>query len=86
MATDQFEYHGSTFTVVVNLHGRDLKIFHAHITTAHVLVQKIKSVFTCWGIPGELLSDNELPYSSHEFANFIIDYGIKHTTSSPCYP
>ena len=43
-------------------------------------------LFSIEGYPDEIVSDNEPPFQSKEFAKFLSGLGIKHTTSSPGYP
>ena len=37
-------------------------------------------------VPHTLVSDNGPQYDSAEFAAFVKDFGLKHVTSSLCYP
>ena len=46
----------------------------------------LKSVFARHGIPEEYISDNGPQYSSQEMKEFALQYGFRHTTSSPHYP
>ena len=50
------------------------------------LIKQMKSIFSRFGIPEKVVSDNGPQYSSSEFTKFASDYGFKHTTSSPKYP
>jgi transposase InsO family protein len=43
----------------------------------------MKAVFARYGIPEMVRSDNGPQYSSDEFKLFSLDYGFKHTSSSP---
>ena len=46
----------------------------------------MKSQISRYGIPDELISDNGPQFACEEFAQFMKDYDIKHTTSSPYHP
>ena len=46
----------------------------------------MKSQISRYGIPDELIPDNGPQFACEEFAQFMKDYDIKHTTSSPCHP
>ena len=46
----------------------------------------MKSVFSRYGIPELLISDNGPQYVSKEFEEFAEKYNFKHTTSSPHFP
>ena len=46
----------------------------------------MKSQISRYGIPDELISYNGPQFACEEFAQFMKDYDIKHTTSSPYHP
>ena len=46
----------------------------------------LKEMFSEHGIPKVLCSDNGPQYTSAQFANFRISWGISHETSSLYYP
>ena len=50
------------------------------------MIEALKSIFSRYGIPEEVRSDNGPQYSSIEFAKFASIYGFEHITSSPLYP
>ena len=50
------------------------------------LRDRLIDLFSIEGYPDEIVSDNEPPFQSKEFAKFLSGLGIKHTTSSPGYP
>ncbi len=54
-------------------------------TTARQVIERCKAVFTRFGCPEVLVSDNGPQFSSHEFAQFAKDFDFTHVTSSPRY-
>ena len=46
----------------------------------------MKSIFTRYGIPKVIVSDNRPQFSSSEFTAFSMSYNFSHTTSSPHHP
>ena len=46
----------------------------------------MKSQISRYGILDGLISDNEPQFACAKFAQFMKDYDIKHTTSSPYHP
>ena len=50
------------------------------------VISYMKSQISRYGIPDELISDNGPQFACEEFAQFMKDYDIKHTTSSPYHP
>ena len=54
--------------------------------TSKGIIKTLKEVFARHGIPEQMRSDNGPQYSSAAFAQFVKDWGIKDTTSSPKFP
>ena len=52
-------------------------------TSTHVVMKELEIIFTEFGCPFVLKSDNGLCYTSREFHNFLEFYRIHHITSSP---
>ena len=57
-----------------------------HSTTSTAIISAFKSVFSRFGIPEILRTDNGPQFSSNEMTEFTSSYGIKHNTSSPYFP
>ena len=55
-------------------------------TTSDHVINKLKDIFARWGIPEEVVSDNEPQFSSELFCKFSQEYDFKHTTTSPYHP
>ena len=53
-------------------------------TTSDAVINKMKD--SRWGVPEEIVSDNELQFSSENFRKFSQKYDLKHFTTSPYYP
>ena len=43
-------------------------------------------LFSSYGLPEEVVSDNGPQFVSHEFSNFMKMNGIKHTLTPPYHP
>ena len=56
------------------------------ITSTHAVIKELGIIFTEFGCPFALKSDNGPCYSSREFCNFLQFYQIHHITSSPHHP
>ena len=55
-------------------------------TSADVVIPVLDKVFSEWGIPFVLKSDNGPPFQSEKFRNFCDYMGIKHRKITPLWP
>ena len=55
-------------------------------TKANATTEILKQVFSEYGVPQTVMTDNGPPFSSKEFAAFANQYRFGHITSSPRYP
>ena len=46
----------------------------------------IRRVFSVFGLPEQLVSDNRQQFVSSEFAHFMKENGVKHLLSAPYHP
>ena len=53
------------------------------ITNLSGVIQKLKTAFALYRISESLESDNGPQFSSQEFQQFLDEYALEHTTSSP---
>ena len=53
---------------------------------AQHVINHFKLIFTEYGWPDTLVSDNEPCYTSEVFTNMMQEYNVNHITSSPHYP
>ena len=86
IGTDLCDFESRKYLVIMDYFSRYLEITPIVSSSAKAVIPKFKAIFARWGIPEEVTSDNGLPYSSTEFANFANEYGFKITTSSPGFP
>ena len=54
-------------------------------TNGSTFVMHIKRIFSIFGIPKEVISDNGPQYTFHEYGTFARDWDFDHITSSPEY-
>ena len=86
VATDLFQFKSHQYLIVVDYYSRFIEIAKLTSTTSQAIISHLKSIFSRYGIPERLISDNGPQYSSAEFADFASQYGFDHITSSPHYP
>jgi hypothetical protein len=85
VAIDLFHFQDREYVLCVDYYSKFPDISYLPNTTTATLVSALKTMFTRFGIPTEVVSDNGPQFSSREFKLFATTYGFKHTTSSPGY-
>ncbi len=62
---------GKMLLIVVDAHSKWPEVAVMHSTTAEKTVVKLGEMFSRFGYPEQLISDNEPQFTSHEFAVFL---------------
>ena len=86
VAADFFEFRSCTYLLVVDYYSRFIELALMSTTTTSQTVRHFRSMFARHGFPDELITDNGPQFASQEFADFVQECNIKHTTSSPLFP
>ena len=94
VGTNLFKYAGQTYLLVTDFYSKYFEIELLHQKTASCVINNLKKIFARFGVPDEVVSDNGSQYSNtrnlfnstHEFKQFVEEWGFCHTTSSPEYP
>lgn len=55
-------------------------------TTAEKTIEKLGEMFTCFGFPEQLVSDNGPQFISQDFERFLEANGVQHICSAPYHP
>ena len=76
----------SSHRLIVDYYSRFPVLCKLANTTARVLIQEMKAVFTELGVPSVVVSDGGPQYTSVEFKDFMKQWQIKHSVSSPRHP
>ena len=58
----------------------------ANYPTTEITIAGLDALFTIWGLPNTLVSDNGPQFASADFANWCRSNGIVHMTSAPFHP
>ena len=81
-----FYWNRMDFLVVGDYFTKFLIVRKIPNTSTHVVIKELGMIFTEFGCPFVLKSDNGPCYSSREFHDFLQFYQIHHITSSPHHP
>ena len=82
IAVDLCEIKGHHYLVSVDYYSKWLEMAKLDNLSSGNTIMYMKSQFSRYGVPDEVVSDNGPQFSSHEFEKFKQDYGFKHITSS----
>ena len=86
LGIDYFDWNGNKYLLIADYYSRFPILRSVTNMTAMHLVTTLKSVFSEYGIPQELVSDQGTQFVSAHYVEFARQYGIKITHSSPRYP
>ena len=83
---DYAEYQGKYFFVAVDAHSKWPEIFATTKTTTEKTISILRHLFSSYGFPEEIVSDNGPQFTSDQFADFLRQNGVRHTRSAPYHP
>ena len=77
---------GKLCLVVVDAHTKWIEAFPVSSATSYITIEKLRFLFSQFGLPESVVSDNAAYFRSDEFEQFLHQNGVKHPTSSPYHP
>ena len=86
VATDIFYYEPQPYLLIVDYTSRFLIVRKLKSMSAQHIAEHFKSIFSEYGWPDTVVSDNRPCYMAKPFANLIKEYAVTHITSSLHYP
>ena len=86
VASDIFQLHDKHFIMLVDHYSNFIEVEPLDSVNSSSVIRFMKRNIARYGIFEELISDNGPHYSSSQFEEFMRNYRIHHTTSSPLYP
>lgn len=86
VATDLFEWTGSTYLLVIDYYSRWIETAKLDQLSANSVIAHTSSIFARHGIPEVVISDNSPQFASESYTRFAKDYGFYHVTSSQYHP
>ena len=85
-AIDIFHFEEASYLLFVEYTGRSQVMHKLSSMTGQHIVTQCKQIFSEYGWPETLISDNRPHYAVEAFTNMMIEYGVNHITSFPHYP
>lgn len=83
----QFDYTrpfmGHMLLVIIDAYSKWLEVYSS---TSTVTIQKLRDVFSRFGPPKLIITDNATCFTSDEFKQFFKANGIRHAQSAPYHP
>ncbi|RXN16207.1 putative protein K02A2.6-like protein [Labeo rohita] len=77
---------GHMYLVVVDAHSKWPEVQVMTSATAEKTIEVLRNLFSHYGLPEVLVSDNGPQFVSQEFANFLKANHVKHIRSAPYHP
>lgn len=79
-------FEGHMYLVVVDAHSKWPEVCVMESTTSTKTIQVLRGLFSRYGLPEVLVSDNGPQFTSEEFQTFLKSNGVTHTRSAPFHP
>ena len=83
---DFAEIEGFQVLVIIDVHSKWIEAIPLRNATATTTIQALKTFFSSFGLPGEIVSDNGPQFTAHPFQKFCEHNGIKHSRTPPYHP
>ena len=81
-----FHFKNDSYLLIVNYTSRFPVVPKLMSTTVQQVASQMKLIFSEYGWPETIVSDNGPCYSAETFTKLMTDYSVNHITSSPHYP
>ena len=78
MHIDFAEKDDNNFLIGIDSYSKWLEVKHMTSTTSQRTIAVLRDLFSSYGLPEEVVSDNGPQFVSHDFTNFMKMNGIKH--------
>lgn len=79
-------FQGVMFFVAVDAYSKWPEVFIMQSTTVTKTIDVLRQMFSAYGLPDQIVSDNGPQFTSEEMAIFMKMNGVKHTRSAPYHP
>ena len=79
-------FEGKMFLVVVDAHSKWPDVTIMKSTTTGKTIERLEEMFSRYGLPEQLVSDNGAQFVAEEMEAFLKKNGIQHMKSAPYHP
>lgn len=86
LGTDLFEIKGENYLLITDYTSKYPVVYRLNNTTSATVASLTSKIFSMFGAPAEVVSDNGPQFTGRPYKEMLEKYGVKHTTSSPRYP
>ena len=76
----------SSYLVVIDSHSKWPEVIEMSSTTAQKTISKLQRLFSMYGLPTQLVSDNGPHFASEGFVVFMKSNGVKHICCALYHP
>ncbi|KAL0151493.1 hypothetical protein M9458_053198 [Cirrhinus mrigala] len=80
---DYAEVNKQHFLVVIDVHSKWIEVLPTKPMTAEKTANLLRNLFTSYGLPKVLVSDNGPQFTAPEFEQFLKGNGVRHVLSPP---
>ena len=77
---------GKMILVLIDAHSKWIEAFHTKTATSQAVIEELRTVFSRFGIPEVIVTDNGACFTSSDFESFLQYNGVKHLTPAPYHP
>ena len=77
---------GKMLLIVMDAHSKWPEVMVMDGMTSSKTITVLREMFTRYGLPRQIVSDNGPQFISNEFKEFLASNGVKHITTSPYHP
>ena len=79
-------FQGKMILIVIDSHSKWIEAFPTNSSTSSTVIHLSRTLFSQFGLPEVLVTDNGSCFVSEEFETFLLSNGVKHITSAPYHP
>ncbi|KAI4887000.1 hypothetical protein NFI96_027939, partial [Prochilodus magdalenae] len=79
-------FEGRMFFIIVDAHSKWPEVILMDSTSSARTIEVLRGLFSHYGVPEVLVSDNGPQFTSEEFTHFLTSNGITHKRSAPFHP